>query len=329
MNKRNLAYQHKANTQPTFTPMHAGRLQRKSTCAQHIDADGSEKICQQMAIHSSMDGVPPIVYEVLRSPGQPLDPATHAFMEPRFGRDFSHVRVHTDAKAVESAQALNALAYTAGQNVVFGPGQFAPRTFAGKRLLAHELTHVIQARPSTQNVPTTLTMSVPDSATEQEAEHTAQNILSDQRTRVTYRSVQLQRQQDITEEERREFEEDRRRFAEAQAEHFQIVGRLIRRNILQQAGVESGTDVTTTDEALLVIRLWGLSIDDLVGALPQLGQSLSNQVSGSQEGSTLQNRQEALVNGLTPGGQQTFRRMLNLVRSEPFWAENLAWFKLD
>jgi hypothetical protein len=106
MNKRNLAHQHKANTQPAFTPTRADRLQRKSTWAQHIDADGSEKICQQMAIHSSMDGVPPIVYEVLRSPGQPLDPATRTFMEPRFKHDFSLVRAYADTLATQWAQAV-------------------------------------------------------------------------------------------------------------------------------------------------------------------------------------------------------------------------------
>jgi hypothetical protein len=94
--------------------------------------------------HAEPAMVPPIVHEVLRSPGQLLDPATRAFMEPRFGHDFSHVRVHTDARAAESARAINALAYTVGRDVVFGAGQYTPRTAASKRLLAHELTHVVQ-----------------------------------------------------------------------------------------------------------------------------------------------------------------------------------------
>jgi hypothetical protein len=88
--------------------------------------------------------VPPIVHEVLRSPGRPLDPATRTFMEPRFGHDFSRVRVHTDAKAAESAQAVDALAYTVGRDMVFGAGQYTPGTLVGRRLLAHELTHVVQ-----------------------------------------------------------------------------------------------------------------------------------------------------------------------------------------
>jgi hypothetical protein len=88
--------------------------------------------------------VPPVIHEVLRSPGQPLDANTRAFMEPRFGHDFSSVRVHTNVKAAESARAVDALAYTVGRNIVFGSGGYAPSSSEGRRLLAHELTHVAQ-----------------------------------------------------------------------------------------------------------------------------------------------------------------------------------------
>ncbi|MCZ7567171.1 MAG: DUF4157 domain-containing protein [Ardenticatenaceae bacterium] len=87
---------------------------------------------------------PPTVHEVLASPGQPLDPATRAFMEPRFGYDFSRVRVHSGAAAEQSAQDVNAIAYTVGHNIVFGAGRFVPGTRTGQRLLAHELAHVVQ-----------------------------------------------------------------------------------------------------------------------------------------------------------------------------------------
>ena len=80
----------------------------------------------------------------LRGGGQPLPRSVRSFFEPRFGHDFSQVRVHTDARAAEMAKAVNARAYTTGRNVVFGAGQYAPRTVAGKKLLAHELTHVVQ-----------------------------------------------------------------------------------------------------------------------------------------------------------------------------------------
>jgi uncharacterized protein DUF4157 len=86
----------------------------------------------------------------LRSPGQPLDQATRAILEPSFGRDFGHVRVHADAQAAESARAVDALAYTAGQDVVFAAGRYRPESAAGRALIAHELTHTIQqqAAPS-------------------------------------------------------------------------------------------------------------------------------------------------------------------------------------
>ncbi|MEN6488607.1 MAG: DUF4157 domain-containing protein [Smithella sp.] len=87
---------------------------------------------------------PPLVKEVLRSPGQPLEGKTRSFFEQRLGHDFSRVRVHTDERAAKSAQEVNALAYTVGRNISFGSGQFAPETEAGRKLLAHELTHVLQ-----------------------------------------------------------------------------------------------------------------------------------------------------------------------------------------
>ena len=78
--------------------------------------------------------------------GQPLDPTVRAFFEPRFGQDFSRVRVHTGDAADRSAQAVNAVAYTVGQDIVFGAAQYAPQAPQGRRLLAHELTHVVQQR---------------------------------------------------------------------------------------------------------------------------------------------------------------------------------------
>lgn len=80
----------------------------------------------------------------MRSPGKPLDPITRTFMEPRFGYDFSRVRVHSSAAAEQSTQDVNAIAYTVGHNIVFGSGRFAPGTHEGRRLIAHELTHVVQ-----------------------------------------------------------------------------------------------------------------------------------------------------------------------------------------
>jgi hypothetical protein len=87
---------------------------------------------------------PPIVHEVLRSSGQPLDEATRAYFEPRFGVSLSDVRVHTDKSAEQSAGQLGANAYTVGHDVVFGEGRFAPSASEGRRLIAHELAHVVQ-----------------------------------------------------------------------------------------------------------------------------------------------------------------------------------------
>ncbi len=93
-----------------------------------------------------LTSAPPIVYEVLSSPGQPLGTTERAYFELRFGRDFGDIRVHTDSIAAKSATAVNALAYTAGKDIVFAKGQYAPHSQAGQRLLAHELVHVVQQR---------------------------------------------------------------------------------------------------------------------------------------------------------------------------------------
>ena len=87
---------------------------------------------------------PPIVHDVLRSPGQPLDAGTRAYMEPRFGHDFSGVRVHTGVAADASARAVDALAYTVGSSVVLRQEAPSASSVEGQRLVAHELAHVVQ-----------------------------------------------------------------------------------------------------------------------------------------------------------------------------------------
>jgi hypothetical protein len=87
---------------------------------------------------------PSIVQDVLSSPGQPLDSKTRSFMESRFDCDFSHVRLHTDERARESARAVRALAYTVGSDVVFDRDHYSPNNPESQQLLAHELTHVVQ-----------------------------------------------------------------------------------------------------------------------------------------------------------------------------------------
>lgn len=128
-------------------------LQRKCACSGSSGlgapcskcADDEKKLRRKAGgSHQHNSQVPGIVNEVLSSAGRPLDPVTRAFMEPRFGHDFSRVRVHTDERASQSASSVSAVAYTVGQHIVFGAGQFAPHSSTGKTLLAHELTHVVQ-----------------------------------------------------------------------------------------------------------------------------------------------------------------------------------------
>ena len=111
---------------------HAGTVLQRCSCGASSSSGRDCEECKTLQRSSNRASAsaeaPPIVHDVLHSPGQPLNSATRAFMEPRFGADFSNVRVHTDAKAAESAKAVNALAYTVGNNVVFGQGRFSPDT---------------------------------------------------------------------------------------------------------------------------------------------------------------------------------------------------------
>jgi hypothetical protein len=123
-------------------------LRRKCSCESGQSCPACEeeknKLQRKAADAVTATEAPPIVHQVLSSPGQPLDAGTRSFMEPRFQHDFSGVRVHTDASAAESARAVNARAYTVGNDLVFADGNFAPDTTPGRQLLAHELTHVVQ-----------------------------------------------------------------------------------------------------------------------------------------------------------------------------------------
>jgi outer membrane protein OmpA-like peptidoglycan-associated protein len=119
--------------------------------------------------------VPASVGETLREPGQPLDSAARAMFEPRFGHDFGDVRVHTGALASASARGVAARAYTAGRHIVFGAGAYAPAGHEGRRLLAHELAHVVQQRATAGAVPTQLGRT--DDPAEREAEAAASSVV--------------------------------------------------------------------------------------------------------------------------------------------------------
>ncbi len=167
----------------TFTPARTGLLQRTCACGGTPGPDGECAACKakRLALQRRADSsnspaeAPPIVHDVLRSSGQPLDMATRAFMEPRFGHDFSKVRVHIDARAAESAAAVNALAYAVGQHVVFGAGQHRPGTADGRRMVAHELAHVIQ-QGAFSMPPKDPSLGLPSSRYEMEAQQVSDLI---------------------------------------------------------------------------------------------------------------------------------------------------------
>ncbi len=171
----------------TLLPLPPGRgavLQRKCACGGTPGPTGECAECrkkreegilqrragQSSAAMSRSTSVASSVRETLRSSVTPLDPATRENLEPRFGYDFSQVRIHTDAKAAGSARDVNALAYTVGRDVVFGAGQYSPGTFAGRTLLAHELAHVVQQGATTVDSNGPLEIDAPGSALEHEAE---------------------------------------------------------------------------------------------------------------------------------------------------------------
>lgn len=124
----------------------SGAIQRKcSTC------EDDEKIIQRKPVSSGI-GVPSQspahVSNAMSSGGRPLDNESRNFFEPRMGRDLGNVRVHTDSTANHSARAIDAKAYTLGNHIVFGKGEYRPESNSGRHLLAHELAHVTQSESS-------------------------------------------------------------------------------------------------------------------------------------------------------------------------------------
>ncbi len=189
-------------------------LHRQCACGQHTQAGGECEECrkkrlksgQSASVPTSGQPAPAIVNEVIHSPGRPLDPAFRAVLEPRFGRDFSQVRVHSGTKAAKSAQAVNALAYTVGQDIVFGGGCYAPQTAAGRKLLAHELTHTIQQAqgvPGGVQAASELQVNTPSDPYERQAESVAARLAAGQVVAAAFRGSRtaatgLQRQADIS-----------------------------------------------------------------------------------------------------------------------------------
>jgi hypothetical protein len=179
MEQRTMTRDLNNEVQASWSPVSAGLLQRKCECGSHAIGGACDKCAKEQEsstlqrASTKMDGpneVPSVVYDVLSSSGQPLDIQTRHLMEPRFGQDFSHVRVHTDTQAADSARAVNALAYTVGHNIVFAAGRYEPVSGTGLKLLAHELAHTVQQGSAT-NTPSSrgISLGAPDSAHEHEA----------------------------------------------------------------------------------------------------------------------------------------------------------------
>jgi hypothetical protein len=185
----------KSADKSSFTPSRPGLLQRKCACGGTPGLDGECAECRRKRLglqrkatnQTAPDAAQPVVHEALNSSGQPLDANTRAFMEKRFGHDFSQVRVHADEKAAKFAGAVGALAYTVGKDVVFGAGHYAPKTREGRRLLAHELAHVVQQARSLRpiNMMPAGAMTATDDPLEREAEGAAARIDASQNVFVS------------------------------------------------------------------------------------------------------------------------------------------------
>jgi hypothetical protein len=190
---------HELEASPEHTPRPSQNRARSDTdgYASHALPGGSlaslspssvlhlQRVAGNQSVNSLLDQdqEPSPVHDVVGSGGgSPLDTQTKGFMEGRLGADFGDVRVHTGAKADESARSINAQAYTVGTDVVFQSGKYEPDTDSGRHVLAHELTHVVQQKagpvagtPS----PGGIMISDPSDAFEQAAERSAERVTAE------------------------------------------------------------------------------------------------------------------------------------------------------
>ena len=149
MNMNTQSLQTKPDTNSFFKPLPTAITPIQRKCAhceneekmQRKEFNGEEKTADSN-LENYVSG--------LSNGGQPLPNEARNFYEPRFGYDFGNVKIHTGTVAAKSAQSINALAYTSGNNIVFNNGQYAPNTDSGKKLLGHELTHVVQQNNNIQ-----------------------------------------------------------------------------------------------------------------------------------------------------------------------------------
>ena len=136
-----------------------------------------EALLQTQRSGPAKSTAPPIVNRVLQSTGRPLDTQTRALMEPRFAHDFSNVRIHDDRSAMESARAVNAVAYTVGPHIAFAK-PFSPSQQADRGLLAHELAHVVQQGGMSARVGSTIEVGHANDNSEKEADEFASSVMN-------------------------------------------------------------------------------------------------------------------------------------------------------
>lgn len=180
----------------SFTPAPSLRLARKCACGSTPGPDGrcpeceAKKKQEEMRVQRSAAGpapsaAPASVASVIGSSGTELPAATRGFFESRLGHDFSGVRIHNDAAAAASAHDVNALAYTVGDHVVFGAGEYRPETARGAQLLAHELAHTVQQRGlQTYSAGVPMAAGPEDARLEREADDFARAVASGVPARV-------------------------------------------------------------------------------------------------------------------------------------------------
>jgi len=170
------------NSKLSSAPVVSRKVQRK--CGECEEEEETLQRKEQGAGADTARIVPSRIHSNLRSSGQPLDLATRSFFEPRFGHDFHQVRVHDDGGAAESAQAINAKAFTTGKDVFFAAGEYAPESTKGRELLAHELVHVVQQNGNFDPAPALKSASEqkssdPPSVAEAKGNRAAENLASE------------------------------------------------------------------------------------------------------------------------------------------------------
>jgi hypothetical protein len=153
-----MALRAKAEVAPAGDPAEAAadRLADRALAAQPRCAcggvPGPDGECASCRLERLRTAAPRLVEDALGTPGRPLDASTRAFFEPRLGADLGDVRVHTGTRAAEAARGLGARAFALGSEMAFGPGEYAPASTDGRRVLAHELAHVVQQDAGTPKI---------------------------------------------------------------------------------------------------------------------------------------------------------------------------------